>query len=96
VGEIERYVAGPGQALAYKVGELELFRLRAAVQARDGAAFSLRNFHEAVLAEGSLPLAILDDRLLGQDSTQRARLGYRRAQSARPRSTASLASSAGK
>jgi uncharacterized protein (DUF885 family) len=65
VSEIERYVAGPGQALAYKVGELELLRLRDAVQARDGAAFSLRDFHEAVLAEGSLPLAILGDRLLG-------------------------------
>jgi uncharacterized protein (DUF885 family) len=74
VGEIERYVAGPGQALAYKVGELELLRLRASVQARDGAAFSLRSFHEAVLAEGSLPLAILGARLLGPDSTQRIRL----------------------
>jgi uncharacterized protein (DUF885 family) len=64
-GEIERYLAWPGQALAYKVGELELLRLRAEVQARDGAAFSLRDFHEAVLAEGSLPLAILADQILG-------------------------------
>jgi uncharacterized protein (DUF885 family) len=75
VNEIERYVAGPGQALAYKVGELELLRLRAEVQARDGAAFSLRGFHEAVIAEGSLPLAILGDRLLGPGATQRVRLG---------------------
>jgi uncharacterized protein (DUF885 family) len=52
--------------VAYKVGELELLRLRAAIQARDGAAFSLRDFHEAVLAEGSLPLPILAERLLGQ------------------------------
>jgi uncharacterized protein DUF885 len=74
VSEIERYVAGPGQALAYKVGELELLRLRTAVQARDGAAFSLRSFHEVVLAEGSLPLAILGERLLGPGSAQRARL----------------------
>ena len=71
VNEIERYVAGPGQALAYKVGELELLRLRGAVHARDGAAFSLRSFHEAVLAEGSLPLAILGDRLLGPGATPR-------------------------
>jgi uncharacterized protein (DUF885 family) len=71
VGEIERYVARPGQALAYKVGELELLRLRGAVQARDGAAFSLRSFHEAVLAEGSLPLAILGDRLLGPRAARR-------------------------
>ena len=74
-GEVERYVSWPGQALAYKVGELELLRLRAAVQARDGAAFSLRDFHEAVLAEGSLPLAILGDRLLGPGASQRGRLG---------------------
>jgi uncharacterized protein (DUF885 family) len=64
-GEIERYLGWPGQALAYKVGELELLRVRGELEARDGAAFSLRDFHEAVLAEGSLPLAILGERLLG-------------------------------
>jgi uncharacterized protein (DUF885 family) len=64
-GEIDRYLARPGQALAYKVGELELLRLRAEVRARDGAAFSLRAFHEAVLGEGSLPLPILAEQLLG-------------------------------
>jgi uncharacterized protein (DUF885 family) len=64
-GEIERYMWWPGQALAYKVGELELLRLRAAVQVRDGDAFSLRDFHEAVIGEGSMPLPILDAQILG-------------------------------
>ncbi|MBC7974753.1 MAG: DUF885 domain-containing protein, partial [Myxococcales bacterium] len=62
-GEIERYISTPGQALAYKVGELELLRLRAAVRERDGAAFSLRDFHESVLEAGSLPLPILAAKL---------------------------------
>jgi uncharacterized protein (DUF885 family) len=64
-GEIERYLATPGQALAYKVGELELLRLRGELQARQGASFSLRDFHEAVLGAGSLPLPILAERLVG-------------------------------
>jgi uncharacterized protein (DUF885 family) len=64
-GEIERYLAWPGQALAYKVGELELLRVRGEVEVRDGTVFSLRDFHEEVLAEGSLPLPILAERLLG-------------------------------
>lgn len=66
--EIERYIMWPGQALAYKVGELEILRLRAEVRARDGAAFSLRDFHEAVLDGGSLPLPALAKKLMGSGS----------------------------
>jgi uncharacterized protein (DUF885 family) len=73
-GEIERYLATPGQALAYKVGELELLRLRAELRTREGDAFSLRDFHEAVLEEGSLPLAILADKLLAAPLARRAPL----------------------
>lgn len=65
VGEIERYLAGPGQALAYKVGELEILRIRSSLSARAGASFSLRDFHDAVLSEGSLPLPVLALHLLG-------------------------------
>lgn len=68
VSEVERYLRGPGQALAYKVGELELLRLRAELRAREGAAFSLRDFHEAVLAHGPLPLPTLAAQLLGANS----------------------------
>jgi len=63
--EIERYIDWPGQALAYKVGELEILRIRSALGAREGASFSLRDFHEAVLSEGSLPLPVLAEHLLG-------------------------------
>lgn len=65
--EVARYSQWPGQALAYKVGELELLRLRAEMATRDGAAFSLRAFHEAVLERGSLPLPVLASKLLGVD-----------------------------
>lgn len=73
--EVERYILWPGQALAYKVGELELLRLRAEVRARDGAAFSLRDFHEAVLDGGSLPLPALAGKLLGDVSAARTPRG---------------------
>jgi uncharacterized protein (DUF885 family) len=76
-GEIERYLATPGQALAYKVGELELLRLRAELRTRHGQAFSLRDFHEAVLEGGSLPLAILADQLLGAPLARRPALERR-------------------
>ncbi|MBF8290443.1 MAG: hypothetical protein HW391_1411 [Chloroflexi bacterium] len=57
--ETDRYICWPAQALTYKVGQREIERLRRALTARDGAAFSLRQFHDEVLAHGSLPLATL-------------------------------------
>jgi uncharacterized protein (DUF885 family) len=89
-GEIERYLGWPGQALAYKVGELELLRVRGELEARDAAAFSLRDFHEAVLAEGSLPLPILAEHLLGAPGAPRrhrsaAQLSEHAARPLRPR-----------
>ena len=57
--ETDRYIAWPGQALTYKVGQREIERLRAEITARDGSAFDLRAFHDAVLGHGSLPLATL-------------------------------------
>ncbi|HST66750.1 MAG TPA: DUF885 domain-containing protein, partial [Mycobacteriales bacterium] len=55
--EVDRYLAWPGQALSYKLGQLELLRLRAEARARPG--FDIRRFHDAVLGAGSLPLAAL-------------------------------------
>jgi uncharacterized protein (DUF885 family) len=59
--EVDRYLADPGQALAYMVGRLEIQRLRAKAEQALGAAFDLRDFHETVLAEGRLPLSALAD-----------------------------------
>jgi uncharacterized protein (DUF885 family) len=57
--EVDRYISWPGQALAYKVGQLELLQLREAAQARQGARFDIRRFHDAVLGPAPLPLAVL-------------------------------------
>jgi uncharacterized protein (DUF885 family) len=57
--EIDRYIAWPGQALAYLTGKSEILRLRADAEQRLGAAFSLPGFHAAILDSGSLPLPIL-------------------------------------
>jgi len=59
--EINRYAVWPGQACAYKVGHTVIARLRAEAQARPG--FDLRAFHDRILAEGSLPLAVLEARM---------------------------------
>jgi uncharacterized protein (DUF885 family) len=57
--ETDRYIAHPAQALSYKIGQREIERLRRELADRDGAAFDLRAFHDALLGHGSLPLATL-------------------------------------
>jgi len=61
--ETDRYIAWPGQALTYKIGQREIQPLRAELTERDGSAFDLRAFHDAVLGHGSLPLATLSREL---------------------------------
>ena len=58
--EIERYMAMPGQALSYKTGELKIRELRDKYQRQLGAKFSLRNFHDALLEGGSMPLDVFE------------------------------------
>ena len=57
--ETDRYISWPGQALTYMTGQIEIRRLRAELERRDGSAFDLRAFHDALLGHGSLPLATL-------------------------------------
>ncbi|GJL92846.1 DUF885 domain-containing protein [Hyphococcus sp.] len=61
--EVDRYIAWPGQALAYKMGELTLWELRAKAERELGDKFDIREFHDAVLDDGGLPLDILRKRI---------------------------------
>lgn len=60
VSEIERYIVMPGQACAYKIGEIKLVELRARAKAALGDKFDLRKFHDVLLKNGSMPLNILE------------------------------------
>ena len=59
VAEIERYIVNPGQATAYKVGMMELLRLREEARETLGDQFDIREFHDVVLKNGSLPMTAL-------------------------------------
>jgi uncharacterized protein (DUF885 family) len=59
--EIDRYVVSPGQATSYMIGRLEIQRMRAEAEQRQGRAFEVKRFHSAVLDSGSLPLGVLDE-----------------------------------
>jgi len=61
--EVERYIAWPGQALAYKLGEMQIRRHRREAEERLGPRFDQRQFHDAILALGSVPLPVLEERM---------------------------------
>ena len=71
--EVDRYIAWPGQALAYKLGQLEILRLRDEARQKLGARFDLRAFHDEVVGNGPLPLGVLHSQIEGWIDAQQAR-----------------------
>ncbi len=63
VAEVERYLALPGQALAYMIGRLKLLELREKSQQALGEQYDIRDYHRVVLSDGSLPLFILEQQV---------------------------------
>ena len=70
--ETERYIANPGQALAYKIGELKISELRAKAERELGPKFDIRDFHAQVLMSGALPLAVLEAKIDGWIAARKA------------------------
>jgi uncharacterized protein (DUF885 family) len=68
--EVDRYIAMPGQALAYKIGELKLFDLRGKAERALGQEFDIRKFHDKILENGALPLHTLKNVIHGWLKTE--------------------------
>jgi uncharacterized protein (DUF885 family) len=61
--EIDRYIADPGQALAYKIGQLKIVAIRVKAETALGARFDIRDFHDELLKDGAMPLALLEAKM---------------------------------
>jgi prolyl oligopeptidase len=61
MNEVDRYINWPGQALAYKIGQLKILELRAKAESALGDSFDIKDFHHEVLKRGALPLDILEE-----------------------------------
>ena len=71
--EVNRYISNPGQALAYKLGELKIRDLRARAEKALGSKFDLRRFHDAVIGQGAVPLDVLDAQIMRWIAEERRR-----------------------
>ena len=74
INEIDRYIATPGQALAYKIGQLKILEIRAAAETILGDDFDVRAFHDHLLGAGALPLDVLEVRMEAWIARERAAL----------------------
>jgi uncharacterized protein (DUF885 family) len=63
VNEIDRYIAMPGQALAYKIGQLKISAIRSKAEQALGSKFDVRALHDELLKDGALPLDLLEDKM---------------------------------
>jgi uncharacterized protein (DUF885 family) len=70
--EVDRYIVWPGQALAYKIGQLEILKLRDQAKKELGDKFDIRAFHDQVIDSGALPLDVLDERITAWIATQKS------------------------
>jgi prolyl oligopeptidase len=64
MNEVDRYINWPGQALAYKIGQLKILELRANAESEFGDKFDIKDFHHEVLKRGALPLDILEEYII--------------------------------
>jgi uncharacterized protein (DUF885 family) len=70
--ETDRYISWPGQALGYKIGQLEILKLREYSKSQLGAKFDIRSFHDQVLGGGALPMDVLKEQIEAWVATQKA------------------------
>lgn len=71
IGQIDRYISWPAQALSYKIGEIKIRQLRALAEKELGDKFNIRHFHDHMLANGSLPMALLEELTLDWIASQK-------------------------
>lgn len=75
INEVDRYISWPGQALAYKIGQLRILQLRSEAERQLGPKFDIRDFHDVVLSNGAVPLEVLDGQVKDWISRQTVEKG---------------------